>query len=128
MTAARPAVVVGVGLSSAASGAEVAALVDACLARAAAQRADVTCVATLDRHAGDERLAALGFPVIGFPAEALAEVVGADGDARVEEAVGTPSVAEAAALLAAGAGARLVVRKQHSAHATGAVGRGGASA
>jgi cobalamin biosynthesis protein CbiG len=116
VTAARPAVVVGVGLSSAASGAEVAALVDACLARAAAQRADVTCVATLDRHAGDERLAALGFPVIGFPAEALAEVVGADGDARVEEAVGTPSVAEAAALLSAGG--PLLVPKRRSARAT----------
>ncbi len=116
-------VVVGVGLSSAASPAEVAALVDACLALAAARPADVVCVATIDRHAGDDRLAALGFPIVGFPAEALATVTGIDADRRVEDAVGTPSVAEAAALLGAGDGARLVVRKQRSAHATGAVGQ-----
>jgi cobalamin biosynthesis protein CbiG len=116
-------VVVGVGLSSAASSAEVADLVDACLALAAAAPTDVACVATLDRHAADDRLAALGFPVVGFPADELAAVPGTDGEPRVDETVGTPSVAEAAALLAAGAGAELVVRKQRSAHATGAVGR-----
>jgi cobalamin biosynthesis protein CbiG len=125
--AAAVAVAVGVGLSSAATGAEVAALVDACLALAAVEPADVACVATIDRHAADDRLLALGFPVIGFPADALAGVAGVedgtDRDGRVAAAVGTPSVAEAAALLAVGAGAELVVRKQRSAHATGAVGR-----
>jgi len=41
----------------------------------------------------------------------------------VAAAVGTPSVAEAAALLAAGAGSELIVRKRASAHATVAVAR-----
>ncbi|WP_446223282.1 cobalamin biosynthesis protein [Nocardia sp. IBHARD005] len=67
----------------------------------------IVCLATLDRRAGEPgvRTAAadLGAAVMAFTAEQLAEVdaVRHRSD-RVSAAVGTPSVAEAAALLAGG--------------------------
>jgi cobalt-precorrin 5A hydrolase/precorrin-3B C17-methyltransferase len=58
-----------------------------------------------------------------FPAETLRSVRVPTPSEAVRSAVGTPSVAEAAALLAAGPGADLVVTKRTSAHAAVAVAR-----
>src|SRR5205823_6364427 len=58
-----------------------------------------------------------------FSADALAAVAVPTPSPVVECAVGTPSVAEAAALLAAGPGSELVVSKVTGAHATVAVAR-----
>jgi cobalt-precorrin 5A hydrolase/precorrin-3B C17-methyltransferase len=58
-----------------------------------------------------------------FPAEALQRVRVPSPSATVFTAVGTPSVAEAAALLAAGSEAELVVTKRKSPHAVVAVAR-----
>ncbi|MFN2505715.1 MAG: precorrin-3B C(17)-methyltransferase, partial [Acidimicrobiales bacterium] len=65
----------------------------------------------------------LGRPVRTFTAGALAQVAVPSPSAVVAAAVGTPSVAEAAALLAAGPEAHLVVTKRASAHATVAIAR-----
>ncbi len=59
--------------------------------------------------------------LLSFPASALAAVDVPTPSGAVAEAVGTPSVAEAAALLAAGPGARLVVAKHKGSTATAAV-------
>jgi len=64
-------------------------------------------------------------PVFAFPPALLGLVDVPDPSHVVDAAVGTPSVAEAAALLAAGPGARLVVGKQRGASATAAVAVGG---
>ncbi|HEX2274482.1 MAG TPA: precorrin-3B C(17)-methyltransferase [Acidimicrobiales bacterium] len=120
-----PSLVVGVGASTGAPAAEVAGLVASALRRAGLDAAAVAEVATIDRRAADPAIGALGLPVRAFPAAELA-AVGAgvpSPSAVVAAAVGTPSVAEAAALLAAGPGARLVVTKIASAHATVAVAR-----
>jgi cobalt-precorrin 5A hydrolase/precorrin-3B C17-methyltransferase len=108
--------VVGVGCSTDATVADVRAVVDQALA---GRRADA--VATVDRRADHPAVLALGLPVEAFPSTALAAVDVPNPSTTVADAVGTPSVAEAAALLAAGPGGRLVVPKQKGATATAAV-------
>ncbi|MGY1820716.1 cobalamin biosynthesis protein [Geodermatophilus sp. SYSU D00079] len=84
------------------SAAEVLAAVDAVLPAAA----DDVRLATLDVRAAEPGLrtaaAARGWPLTGHPAAALAAVGVPAPSARVAAAVGTPSVAEAAALLGGG--------------------------
>ncbi|MBF6544501.1 cobalamin biosynthesis protein [Nocardia brasiliensis] len=75
----------------------------------------IECLATIDRRAvevGMQRAAAeLAVRVQAFSATELAEVTVPKPDSRTAAAVGTPSVAEAAALLAS-AGGPLVVPKR----------------
>jgi cobalt-precorrin 5A hydrolase/precorrin-3B C17-methyltransferase len=118
-----PSLVVGVGASTGAPAAEVADLLGAALAGAGLAQESVTEMATIDRRAGDEAVVALGLPVRAFPAAALAAVDVPSPSEVVRAAVGTGSVAEAAALLAAGPGAELVVPKRKSAMATVALAR-----
>ncbi|MDJ1173731.1 precorrin-3B C(17)-methyltransferase [Roseofilum capinflatum] len=72
-------------------------------------------IATLDRKADEPGLLALceakGWPLIPFPSEQLKGVSVPNPSALVAETVGTPSVAEAAALTAAGV-SELLVTKQ----------------
>ncbi|MGW4846642.1 cobalamin biosynthesis protein [Nocardia brasiliensis] len=74
----------------------------------------IKCLATIDRRAaeaGIQRAAAeLAVRVQAFSATELAEVTVPKPDSRTAAAVGTPSVAEAAALIAS-AGGPLVVPK-----------------
>lgn len=113
--AASPAsLVVGVGTSSDASPQEVAALIGATL---------VEAVATIDRRVDHPAVVGLGFPVRAFTAQQLAEVDVPTPSDIVAASVGTSSVCEAAALLAAGPGAELVVTKRKNAVATAAVAR-----
>jgi cobalamin biosynthesis protein CbiG len=119
--------VVGIGLATAAGTAEVAALVgdavrDATRA-AGPDSPEVIAVATISSKAGAPAVVALGWPVVAFSADELAAVDVPHPSARADAAAGTPSVAEAAALLAAGPGAELVVAKRTSARATVAVAR-----
>ena len=114
----RMTVVVGIGASSRATAEEIDALVHEALAGAGLPATDVSGVATIAARAGDPRLAALGWPITGFDAAELAVVPVANEGPRAFEAVGTASVAEAAALLAAGTGSHLVAPKIRSAHAT----------
>jgi cobalt-precorrin 5A hydrolase len=94
--------VVGVGARPGVSAAEVLAAVDAVLpAGAGAVR-----LATLDARAAEPGLVAAaatrGWPLTGHPAAALTAVPVPSPSPRVAAAVGTPSVAEAAALLGGG--------------------------
>jgi len=114
--------VVGVGCSLGCPPAELRALVDAALATAPG---DVAAIATADRREGEpcvvELAARRGVPLRTHGAAALAAVVVPTPSEIVERHVGTPSVAEAAALLTAGPGARLLITKQRSVHATCAI-------
>jgi cobalt-precorrin 5A hydrolase / cobalt-factor III methyltransferase / precorrin-3B C17-methyltransferase len=118
-----PSLVAGVGASTGAPANAVSALLDAVLEKAVLARASVSEVATLDRKTSEPALHALGLPLRGFTAEALQTVAVPTPSDVVARAVGTPSVAEAAALLAAGPGAELVVPKQANAVATVAIAR-----
>ncbi len=112
-------IAVGVGARSGAGRVLLAGAVDAALAEAGVERARVSVVATLDRRAGETGVRLLaescGWRLVAFSADELAVVAGAGlvtPSVRVAAAVGTPSVAEAAALLAAGAGASLILPKR----------------
>ncbi|GAA2408903.1 precorrin-3B C(17)-methyltransferase [Streptomyces glaucosporus] len=115
----RPATLaVGVGASRGAPADEITALVERALADAGLSPRSVAELATVEAKADEpgivEAARRLGVPVRTYPAGELAAVpVPHPSDAPLA-AVGTPSVAEAAALLACGEGAELVVPKRKS--------------
>lgn len=119
-----PSLVVGVGASRNVSSAEVLGLIDAALAEAALSPASVTALATVDAKAAEPGLTAAaaqrGWPLLSYPAARLAAVPVPNPSGAALAAVGTPSVAEAAALASADV---LAVPKRKSAMATVAVGR-----
>jgi cobalt-precorrin 5A hydrolase / precorrin-3B C17-methyltransferase len=128
----RPgSVVLGVGSSTGADPERLWRLAANALKGAGLAPASVAAVATIDRKRDEPailRLArGLGVPVSGFGAPALAAVATAravpNPSGVVAAAVGTPSVAEAAALLAAGPGSTLALGKQVSEDSTVAVAR-----
>jgi len=124
----RPAsLVVGVGASTAATPDELIDAVSVTLGALRLSLLSVGEVATVDRRAADPAVQALG-ALLGLsvraytPAE-LAGVPVPNPSRVVEKSVGTPSVAEAAALLAAGPGGELVGPKRRAASVTVAVAR-----
>ncbi len=125
-----PSLVVGVGASRGVPAGEVAGLVDEALAAAGLAPESVRALATVDLKADEAGIVALAserdWPLWTFPAAVLSTVDVPSPSDVVRAAVGTPSVAEAAALLGArehGRDAHLVVPKRATAHATVAVAR-----
>ncbi|MFK0116184.1 precorrin-3B C(17)-methyltransferase [Streptomyces sp. NPDC090994] len=115
-----PSLVVGVGASRGAPAEEVLELVGAALREAGLSAASVAELATVDAKAEEPGLVAaaerLGVPLVTYPAGELAGVeVPHPSDAPLA-AVGTPSVAEAAALRHGG---ELLVPKRKSQRADG---------
>ncbi|MFD6221638.1 cobalamin biosynthesis protein [Nocardia asteroides] len=96
----RVRVVVGLGLRPGTDAETIARAIDAVVGAAVVT---VTGLATIDRRAAEAGLLSaakrLGVPVIACRAEELAQVDTPHRSPRVVRAVGTPSVAEAAALL-----------------------------
>jgi cobalt-precorrin 5A hydrolase/precorrin-3B C17-methyltransferase len=122
----RPrSLVLGVGSSSGADPEALHRLTIETLAAEGLSPGAIGCVATVDRKASEpaivELASALGVPLRTFPADVLAAMPVPNPSEVVEAAVGTPSVAEAAALAASGGA--LVVEKQRSADGTVAVAR-----
>ena len=122
-----PSLVVGVGSSSGADAGGIEQLVTQALADAGLSVDAVGLVASVDLKRTEPGIVALadrlGVELRTFPAGTLARQDVPTPSAVVADAVGTPSVAEAAALVAAGPGADLVVAKQRSSEATVAVAR-----
>jgi cobalt-precorrin 5A hydrolase/precorrin-3B C17-methyltransferase len=144
-----PSLVVGVGASRGVDAAEVGGLIDEALADAGLSSQSVRLLATADLKADEPGILAAArerdWPVVTFPAAQLAAVPVPNPSEVVRSATGTPSVAEAAALLGARRprttaaavgnagqlssarldpdGALLVVTKRPSAHATVAIAR-----
>lgn len=122
-----PSLVVGAGASRGVSAAEMGGLIDASLADAGLAPGAVCGLATVDLKEDEQGLLAAarerGWAVTGYPPAVLAAVPVRSPSEAVRAATGTPSVAEAAALLAAGPGAVLAAGKRKSKHATVAVAR-----
>ncbi|WP_326599700.1 precorrin-3B C(17)-methyltransferase [Streptomyces sp. NBC_01803] len=122
-----PSLVVGVGASRGVAADEVLALVEETLTAAGLSVRSVAALTTVTAKADEaglnEAAERLGVGLRVFPAEELAAVSVPNPSAAPLAAVGTASVAEAAALLAAGPGGRLIVEKRKSAMATCAVAR-----
>jgi cobalt-precorrin 5A hydrolase / precorrin-3B C17-methyltransferase len=120
-----PSLRVGVGASRGAAAGEIGQLIDDVLAELGVSHQSVRHIATVDAKADEVGLLAAaagrGWPVVTFPASRLAAVPVPHPSEVVRRAVGTPSVAEAAALLAPGS--ELLAAKRASAHATVAVAR-----
>ncbi|MBT2411330.1 precorrin-3B C(17)-methyltransferase [Streptomyces sp. ISL-12] len=115
-----PSLVVGVGASRGAPAEEVLGVVEGALREAGLSPASVARIATVDAKADEPGIVAaarrLGVPLVTYPAGELAGVeVPHPSDAPLA-AVGTPSVAEAAALLHGG---ELLVPKRKSERADG---------
>jgi cobalamin biosynthesis protein CbiG len=121
-------VVVGLGARRGATAADLRAAVDVTLAGAGLAAVDVTILATVDRRAGAHAVRTLvldlGCLLVTVPAAELARQAVPHPSATVAAAVGTPSVAEAAALVAAGSGAELLVPKRVFPGVTVAIARG----
>ncbi|MGE7435371.1 Rv2231c family pyridoxal phosphate-dependent protein CobC [Kitasatospora sp. NPDC001175] len=117
-------VVVGVGASRGVAAGEVLGLIDAVLAETGLGRDRIAQLATVRGKAEEPGLLTaareLRVPLVGHEAEALAAVPVPHPSSSVLAAAGTPSVAEAAALLSAPDG-ELLVPKRKSARATAAV-------
>ena len=121
-----PSLIVGVGTSRGAPAEQIGQLIDGTLAELGLSAGSVRYIATADVKADEPGLLAAaagrGWPVVTFPAGRLAAVPVPNPSEVVRRAVGTPSVAEAAALIEPGA--TLLAAKRASAHATVAVARG----
>ena len=114
-------ITVGVGTSTGATAEEVLAAVDAVLPAPDGPVRLATVDARATEPALREAASRRGWPLSGHPAAALASVPVPGPSARVAAAVGTPSVAEAAALLGGG---QLVVGKTVHGRVTVAVALG----
>jgi cobalt-precorrin 5A hydrolase / precorrin-3B C17-methyltransferase len=122
----RPrSLVLGVGSSSGADPEALHRLAIETLAAAGLSLDAIGGAATIDRKASEPAIvglaSGLGVPLRTFPADVLAALPVPNPSDVVEGAVGTPSVAEAAALAASGGA--LVVEKRRSADGTVAVAR-----
>lgn len=117
-----PSLVVGIGGSRGVHRGEVSALLADALAGAGLSPHSIAQVATVDAKSGEagivETARRLGVPLVTYSAERLAQVDVPHPSEVVRDAVGTSSVAEAAALAEGGT---LVVPKRTSAMATVAV-------
>ncbi|MFD3522109.1 precorrin-3B C(17)-methyltransferase [Streptomyces sp. NPDC058653] len=112
-----PSLVVGVGASKGVGEDEVYEVVGAALRDAGLSPLSVAALATVDAKADEPGIVAaagrLGVPLRAYPAELLAAIAVPNPSDAPLAAVGTPSVAEAAAL-AAGRGGELLVQKRKS--------------
>ncbi len=119
-----PSLVLGLGASRGAPADELEALADRALADAGLSAESVCAVGTAEAKADEPGLLELcarrGWPLTTFPSDVLAAVDVPNPSEHPRQAVGTPSVAEAAALLL---GDELVVEKTKSARGTVAVAR-----
>ncbi|MEG3631271.1 precorrin-3B C(17)-methyltransferase [Streptomyces poriticola] len=115
-----PSLVIGVGASRGAPAEEVLGLVEAALRDAGLAAASVAALATVDAKADEPGVVAaagrLGVPLVTHPAGELARIAVPNPSDAPLAAVGTPSVAEAAALAGGG---ELLVPKRRSERADG---------
>ncbi|QCI68286.1 cobalamin biosynthesis protein [Phreatobacter stygius] len=123
-------IAVGLGLRPGTGPVDIRACIEAALGRLDLDVADIGCLATVATRAAEPGLialaAAIGAPVIGIPDEALRgqDAGCATRSTRVVALFGVGSVAEAAALAAAGASASLILPRIVMGRVTCALARG----
>jgi cobalt-precorrin 5A hydrolase / precorrin-3B C17-methyltransferase len=119
-----PSLIAGVGASRGVTDDEVLGLIGEALAVGGLAQGSVATLATVEAKADEEGIVAAahrgGWPLVSYPADRLAAVPVPNPGTAALAAVGTPSVAEAAALVSGGV---LVVPKRKSAMATVALAR-----
>jgi cobalamin biosynthesis protein CbiG len=108
----------GVGMSSSARLADLQEVVGTVLAETGWAWGEVAVVGTARRLVDDQRLVELGARLVGFDRWELEAVAVPSRPSSVARRLLAPPVAEAAALLAAGTGSRIVVPKRVGRHVT----------
>lgn len=108
----------GVGMSSSARLADLREILGRVLVEAGWTWNEVAAVGTIRRLANDPRLVQLGARLVGFDRSDLEAVAVPSRPSSVARRLLVPPVAEAAALLAAGTGGRIVVPKRVGRHVT----------
>jgi cobalamin biosynthesis protein CbiG len=112
----EPRLVVGLGARVGVPQVELDRAIELALAAAGRPGTQVAVLATLDRRAAEDGVRAVakqhGWELIGYAAAELAEVAVPGPSRAVRVHTATPSVAEAAALRAAGAGGTLIASKR----------------
>ncbi|WP_206795445.1 cobalamin biosynthesis protein [Amycolatopsis sp. MtRt-6] len=120
-----PSLVVGIGAVRDTPTGRILAMIDVALSEADLAAGSVRALATAEVKADDTGVATAArernWPLIAYPAKVLARIPVPNPSAYVAAAVGTPSVAEAAALI--GREAQLIVPKRHDGAVTVAVAR-----
>lgn len=110
-------IALGLGCDRGTPAATIACCIDQALARCGATTADVWAVASIDLKADEAGLREVveqaGWPCLFYPAAALAAVEVPNPSETVRKYTGTPSVSEAAALLAAGAALDALLIEKH---------------
>ena len=108
----------GLGCDRGTPAATIRQAIDEALARAGATLADVEAVASIDLKADEAGLLevarACGWTLRFYAAAELAQVTVPNPSETVRKHTGTPSVSEAAALLAAGTDKRNLIIEKHS--------------
>lgn len=123
-------IALGIGCRSRAPAEDIEAVIGQALAVGALRIDDVSVIATEETKSEQagviEAAHRLGLLLIGISVSELAKVADlvVTRSARVQDIKGVPSVAETAALAAAGVGARLIVPRVANATATCALARG----
>ena len=110
-------IALGLGCDRGTPAATIARCLAEALAACGATPADVAAVASIDLKADEAGLAEIardhGWTIRFYPASALAAVDVPNPSETVRKYTGTPSVSEAAALLAAGADLRQLIIEKH---------------
>ncbi|AKU14031.1 putative cobalamin (vitamin B12) biosynthesis CbiG protein [Azoarcus sp. CIB] len=114
---ASSGVALGLGCDRGTPSETIARAIDEALAQAGANLADVRAVASIDLKADEAGLLELaarhGWTIAFHPAATLADVPVPNPSETVRRYTGTPSVSEAAALLAAGADLTQLIVEKH---------------
>lgn len=108
----------GVGISSSARLTDLQEILGSVLAEAGWTWNEVAVVGTTRRLVDDRRLVQLGATLVGFDRPELEAVAVPSRPSSAARRLLAPPVAEAAALLAAGTGSRIVVPKRVGRHVT----------
>jgi cobalamin biosynthesis protein CbiG len=123
--------VVGVGARPGTAAEDLMAAVAGALAEVNLPVADVGVLATIDRRAGEAGVLAVAasrrWKVVSLTSDELASIDVREKNERVAAAVSTGSVAEAAAIAAAGPGGVLILPKRIAGGVTVAIARTGFS-
>lgn len=110
-------VVLGMGCDRGTSQQTLETAIDQALALVAQPRSAITALATIDKKNDEEALLALSsqhhWPIHFYPAEELAAVPVPNPSETVRKYMGTPAVAEAAAMLAANSGVENLILEKH---------------
>ncbi len=116
-----PCLVVGIGTSSDANSQQVQQLLDRIIDKYQLAPESIESIATIEKRLNHPALMELNKKTYGFSSQELSKIKTPNPSTEVANSVGTPSVCEAAALLAAGPDSELIVQKQKNSTVTIAI-------